>query len=112
MRVNVEREPFERRGRSVGDPVGSAFDSEIWCDANVLNQIYQRPANLVQSVTARLHTPKSFQQFKDALTSDPRLSVQVDREVEYYDKQSRMLTQLIAVLGSIVAAVMGIGAIF
>jgi putative ABC transport system permease protein len=94
------------------DAGGSAFDSEIWCDANVLNQVYQRPANLVQSITARLESPESFQQFKDALTSDPRLSVQVDREVDYYDKQSRVLTQLITVLGSIVAILMGIGAIF
>jgi putative ABC transport system permease protein len=34
------------------------------------------------------------------------------REVEYYDKESRMLTTLIVVLGSMVAAVMGIGAVF
>jgi putative ABC transport system permease protein len=40
------------------------------------------------------------------------MSVDVSREVEYYDKQSRMLTTLIVVLGSIVAAVMGIGAVF
>jgi putative ABC transport system permease protein len=57
-------------------------------------------------------TPGSFQTFKDALTSDPRLNVQVDREIEYYDKQSRQLTTLITVLGGIVAAVMGIGAVF
>ena len=50
--------------------------------------------------------------FKDTLTADPRLTVQVDREVDYYDKQSRVLTTLIVVLGSIVAFVMGIGAVF
>ena len=91
---------------------GSLSESEIWCDANVLNQVYQRPPNIFQSVTVRLASPGSFQQFKDALTSDPRLNVQVDREVDYYDKQSRQLTTLITVLGSIVAFVMGIGAVF
>jgi len=96
----------------VFDAGGSAFDSEIWCDANVLNQVYQRPANIFQSVTVRLTSPAAFQQFKDALTSDPRLNVQADREVDYYDKQSRQLTTLITVLGSIVALVMGIGAVF
>jgi len=46
------------------------------------------------------------------VTADPRLTVDVSREVEYYDKQSRTLTTLITVLGGIVAFVMGIGAIF
>jgi putative ABC transport system permease protein len=50
--------------------------------------------------------------FPAALTSDPRVTVQVDREVDYYAKQSRQLTTLITVLGSIVAVVMGVGAVF
>jgi putative ABC transport system permease protein len=94
------------------DAGGSAFDSEVWCDANVLNQVYQRPQNIFQSVTARLVSPAAFNEFKDSLTADPRLTVQVEREVEYYDKQSRAVSTMIIVLGSIVAAVMGIGAIF
>jgi putative ABC transport system permease protein len=96
----------------VFDAGGSAFDSELWCDANVLNQAYQRPRNPFQSVTVRLTSPEALTAFKDALTSDPRVTVQVDREIDYYEKQSRLLTKLIVVLGSIVAAVMGIGAVF
>ena len=94
------------------DAGGSAFDSEIWCDANVLNQVYKRPGNVFQSVTARLDSPSAFPAFKDALTSDPRLSVQVEREAEYYERQSRALTTLIRVLGFLVAAILGIGAVF
>jgi putative ABC transport system permease protein len=96
----------------VFDAHGSAFDSEVWCDAHALNEVYLRPSNIFQSVTVRLASADSFQKFKDALTSDPRLNVQVDREIDYYSKQSRQLTTLITVLGSIVAAVMAIGAIF
>jgi putative ABC transport system permease protein len=91
---------------------GSAFDSELWCDANVLNQTYQRPQNIFQSMTAHLRSPDDFQRFKDAVTSDPRLAVQVDREVDYYEKQSRQLTLMITVLGTLVALVMGVGAVF
>lgn len=91
---------------------GSAFDSELWCDANVLNQVYQRPQNLFQSVTVRLVSPEALSKFRNALTSDPRVTVQVDREVDYYEKQSRQMTTLIVVLGTIVALVMGIGAVF
>jgi putative ABC transport system permease protein len=96
----------------VFDAGGSAFDSEVWCDGKVLNQIYHRPENIFQSLTVHLTSADSLQQFKDAVTADPRLTVDVSREVEYYDKQSRVLTKLIYVLGGIVAVVMGIGAVF
>jgi putative ABC transport system permease protein len=96
----------------VFDAGGSAFDSEVWCDANVLSQIYKRPTNVFQSVTARLESPSALTRFKDALTADPRLSVQVDRETDYYERQSRTLTTLIRVLGFLVAIVMGVGAVF
>jgi putative ABC transport system permease protein len=96
----------------VFDSGGTAFDSELWCDASVLKQVFQRPANLFQSATVRLTAPEALTAFKDALTADPRVTVQVDREVDYYAKQSRQLTTLITVLGTIVALVMGIGAVF
>lgn len=94
------------------DAGGSAFDSEVWCDGRVLNQIYKRPLNLFQSVTVHLASPGAYQQFKDSLTSNPQLNVQVDREIEFYAKESRALTTLITVLGFLVAGVMGIGAVF
>ena len=94
------------------DAGGSAFDSEVWCDAEVLKRVYQRPLGAFQSATVRLESPEAFGPFKASLAGDPRLSVQVDREIEYYEKESRMLTQLITVLGSLVAAVMGLGAVF
>ncbi len=94
------------------DAGGSAFDSEVWSDARVLDDVYKRPTNVFQSITVHLTSPQAFQQFKDSVTSDPRLNVQVSREIEYYAKQSRTMTTLITVLGGLVAAVMAIGAIF
>jgi putative ABC transport system permease protein len=93
------------------DSDGSSFDSEIWCDAVILDQIYQRPVNIYQSVTARLNSPDGFQALKDTFTSDPRMTVSVDREIDYYAKQSGMLTTLIETIGSMIAFVMGIGAV-
>lgn len=95
----------------VFDAGGSAFDSEVWCDADVLRGVYKRPQNNFQSVTVRLTSPEAFDHFKDALTSDPRLTLDVEREIEYYDKQSQALTRLITVLGTMVALVMGVGAV-
>lgn len=96
----------------VMDAGGSAFDSEVWADRSVLNQIYHYPQDLSRSVTVHLTSPAALQQLKDALTSDPRMQVGVTGEVEYYDKESRALTQMITVLGGIVAIIMGIGAVF
>jgi putative ABC transport system permease protein len=91
---------------------GSAFDSEIWTDYTVLAQAYKRPENIFQSITTRLDSPADFSAFKDALTSDPRLTVQVERENEYYSNQSQVVSTLIRVLGFLVAFVMAIGAVF
>ncbi len=96
----------------VFDAGGSAFDSEVWCDAALLDQAYNRPPNVYQSVTVRLPSPGDFPKFKDRLTSDPQLTVSVDREIDYYSKQSEALTDFIVVIGTMVAVVMGIGAIF
>jgi putative ABC transport system permease protein len=96
----------------VFDAGGSAFDSEVWCDSRVLNQVFKRPEDIFQSVTVHLTSPDALNSFKDTLTSDPRLNVKVEREIDYYDKQSRALTTLIEILGGIVALVMGIGAVF
>jgi putative ABC transport system permease protein len=94
------------------DAGGSAFDSEVWCDSQIFNQVLQRPADVFQSATVHLASPSTFQEFKDAVTSDPRMNVDVYREIDYYAKQSTTMTRLITVLGGLVAFIMAIGAIF
>jgi putative ABC transport system permease protein len=96
----------------VFDAGGSSFDSEVWCDGKLLNEILKRPDNVFQSVTAHLTSPDAFEQFKDAVTADPRTNVDVMREIDYYAKQSTVMTKLITILGGIVAAIMAVGAVF
>ena len=94
------------------DAGGSAFDSEVWCDGRILSDVYKRPNNIFQSVTVHLSSPNAFQNFKDAVSKDPRLDEDVSRETDYYTKQSQTFTRLITVLGGLVAVIMGIGAVF
>lgn len=94
------------------DAGGTSFDSEVWADAKLLGPAYGRGENFFQSVTVHLDSPNSLQQVRDALTKDPRLNVDVTREIDYYTKQSGRLTSLITILGGLVAAVMAIGAVF
>jgi putative ABC transport system permease protein len=94
------------------DAGGSSFDSDIWGDAHLIGPAFNRPDTYFQSVTVHLTSPSAFQQLRDAATTDPRLNVDVTREIDYYSKQSNRLTTLITVLGGMVAGVMAIGAVF
>ncbi len=90
---------------------GSVVESEIWSDAAVLQPAYNR-GNFFQSVRAKLASKSEFQTFKDAITTDPRLDVQVDTERDYFAGQSKGLTAIITGLGTIIAVLMGFGAVF
>jgi len=96
----------------VFDAGGSSFDSEVWGDPHLLTAAYNRPDTFFQSVTAHLTSRESLTQLRGALTSDPRLNVDVLREIDYYAKQSTRMTTLITRLGGFVAFVMAIGAVF
>jgi len=96
----------------VFDAGGSSFDSEVWCDSKILNEVLKRPDNIFQSATVHLTSPAAFSDFKDSVTKDPELNLDVTREVDYYAKQSETMTGLITVLGGLVAGVMAIGAVF
>lgn len=117
----------EFAGMSVGDTIevgtqrwpvvgifeagGGVSESEVWADARVLQDAFRR-GNSYQSVHATLASPDRFDEFKDALTSDPRLNVSVVTEQEYYSGQSRVLYNLITGLGTLIALIMGLGAVF
>jgi putative ABC transport system permease protein len=90
---------------------GGISESEMWADAAVLAPAYHRGASY-QTVLVRLASAGNFQQFKDALTSDPRLNVKVERETDYYAAQSRAMRFLVTGLAAIVCSLMGLGAIF
>ena len=87
-----------------------SHDSELWTDADVLGPSYQRQA--FQSVTVKLTGLSGFKQLKAALAGDPRLKLDVATTRDYYGKQSEGLTKLIKILGSVIGAIMAIGAVF
>jgi putative ABC transport system permease protein len=90
---------------------GGVSESEIWSDAKVLQDAYNR-GDSFQSVSVRLNSPDAFQAFKDALTSNPQLNVQVIRQMDYYVQQSEAITRLVTTLGFLIAFLMAIGAVF
>jgi putative ABC transport system permease protein len=90
---------------------GDAHESELWGDAEVVQDTYNR-RNVYQSVTLKLTDANAFDAVKAALSTDPRLSVDVQRTRDYYATQSEDLTRLIRILGVAIAAIMAVGAVF
>lgn len=90
---------------------GGLAESEIWVDAAVLQPAYRR-GNSYQAVYVKLNSFDAFDDFKDALTSDPRLNVKPMRASDYYDSQSTVMYNMITGLGTIIAIIMGLGAVF
>lgn len=90
---------------------GGLAESELWTDASILRDAYQR-GNSFQGSVVRLTSPEAFEDFKAALMNDPRLNVKVVRQTEYFADQSRTVYNLITGLGTLIATLMALGAVF
>lgn len=89
---------------------GDAHESELMGDIETVLSAFRR--NLFQSVTVLLESPAAFSHYKDVLTTDPTLTVDVKREPDYYAEQSKQLNKLLNFLAFGVGGIMAIGAIF
>jgi putative ABC transport system permease protein len=104
-------------GQNVWDVVGiftangGLAESEIWADTAVLQPAYHRN-NSFQSVYVRLTSAAAFEEFKEALTTDPKLNVKVMRLSDFYAEQSTAVTRFITTIGVFIASLMALGALF
>lgn len=87
----------------------SAFESEVWGDVNQMLAAFNRP--VVSSMTLKLADPSKFTALKERLEKDPRLSVDVKREKEYYADQSYAMTSFIKRLGVVISVIFSFGAV-
>ncbi len=90
---------------------GSISESEVWADLTVLQGVYRR-GNSVQIVRVKLESPDSIAKVSGWLDADPRLDATVRSERDFYADQSRILVTMIRYVGTTIAVLMGIGAVF
>jgi putative ABC transport system permease protein len=90
---------------------GSAFESEIWGDANVLMPALHR-TGYYQTLVFRMKDPARFADVKKRIEADPRLQVQVLRERQFYAQQSQLFTGLVTGIGLFITIIMAVGAVF
>ncbi len=91
------------------DAGGSGFESEIWGDVDQLMPAFRRP--VYSSVLLRLKDPETFPAIKMALETDPRFTLEVKRERQYYTDQSEAMSTFINILGMTLTVIFSIGAI-
>ncbi len=94
----------------VFDTGGDSHESELWADAESVQSAFNRTG--FSSVLVQLRQVDAFDALKARLTTDPQLTVDVERERDYFSSQSETLTFLIGLLTNIIAAIMAFGALF
>jgi putative ABC transport system permease protein len=87
---------------------GDSHESELVADTDTVLSTYQR--HLFQSVWVMLDSPEAFTTFKDALTANPSLSVDVKREPDYDAAQSKPLNAVLTFVAYFVGGIMAIRA--
>ncbi len=89
---------------------GDLLEGQLLGDTETLAAALHRTT--YNSVLVRLASPDSLDTFKKALTTNPALSVSVERHSDWYKRVGNQNTFTLALLGYIVGAVMAIGALF
>ncbi|OGR23518.1 MAG: multidrug ABC transporter permease [Desulfuromonadaceae bacterium GWB2_53_15] len=93
----------------VFDAGSTGFSSEIWGDAIQLMQAFRRP--VYSSVTFKLRNTDEFSTVKAKLDNDPRLTLDVRRETQYYRDQSEAMAKFLRILGLSLTVIFSLGAI-
>uniref|UniRef100_A0A7C4AS73 ABC transporter permease n=1 Tax=Desulfomonile tiedjei TaxID=2358 RepID=A0A7C4AS73_9BACT len=91
------------------DAGNTAFSSEIWADCDQLMSAFRR--NAYTSILMRAPGQDAFNALKGRLEGDPRLSVQVKRETDFYRAQSEVMARFIRILGLATTIFFSVGAI-
>jgi len=89
---------------------GDALDSELWTDFDTLSSFYRR--NAYQSALVKLDGNDGLERLRAALNADLRLKLDAETTRSYFSKQSGRMGDIIQILGTLIGAVMAVGAVF
>lgn len=90
---------------------GDSHESELLTDANTLIAAMRR-GEFFNSVTAWLDDDSAYTKFKDSVTTNPTLSVDVKRERAYFEQASKPIGRLLTIIAYAIGGFMALGAVF
>lgn len=91
------------------DAGATGFNSEVWGDTDQMMQAFRRQA--YSSVTLRMDDSTVFQDLKNRIEADPRLTLEARRETGYYRDQSQAMAKFLTILGISLTVIFSLGAI-
>jgi putative ABC transport system permease protein len=90
---------------------GGVAESEVWGDIAVLQQAWQRGPT-ISSLRVKMDEGTTVKQFKDLITKNPQLTMDVPSEAEFYAEQQKVMSGIINRVGLWIAILMGFAALF
>jgi len=90
---------------------GGAFESEIWGDHDVISQAFERTGGS-NAMAVRLKEPGQVKALDAWIRANPQMQLQAVEEKKYYEDQAGPLAKILRILATVVAVIMGIGAVF
>lgn len=88
---------------------GNVFESELWADAKVIQNLYNRGSSY-QTVRARIGSSDDLTAINEYLESEPRLTHEVQTESAYFATQGKSL-EYMAIFGWVISSIMALGAL-
>jgi putative ABC transport system permease protein len=92
---------------------GDSHESELLTDANTLIAAMRR-GEWFSSTTVWLEdsAETAYTKFKDSVTTNPTLSVDVKRETTYFEEVSKPIGRLLTIIAYVIGGFMALGAVF
>jgi len=89
---------------------GSIFDSELWADIGVIQNLYQRGGSF-QSIRVQLEDETALERLQAYVDDEPRLDLDISTEREYFADTAGGISNIIMFLGWPLAIIMAVGAL-
>ncbi|MEA2749493.1 MAG: putative transport system permease protein [Myxococcales bacterium] len=87
----------------------SSFESEVWADIHTVRTAFGREG-YVSSIRVRLDAASKFDAFKALVEQNRQLGLNVQREADYYEKQSEATSIFLTIISTMIAVFFSIGA--
>lgn len=87
----------------------TGFESELWGDLDQMMAAFERP--VFSSLTFEIAPGADVTEIENRLENDPRMTIDLLPEKEYYRLQSQSFTRFISILGMAISIIFSLGAI-
>jgi putative ABC transport system permease protein len=108
--TEIKRQNANWKVVGVFESNGDVHESEIITNSTMLQSAIKWEG-VYRSTVVMLESPEALSRFRDALTSNPSISVDVFSEREFYEEQSKAVSSMLEFVAKFVGSIMAIAAL-